>query len=326
MTDAALSSDTPHSVPLVDLAPLDTPEGTEAVGRAIREAGETVGFFYIANHGVAPGTVDGALDATRAFFALPEETRLRAKINRWHRGYVPVGQTKLDDAYTPDQKESFNWGRPTPEDHPDVQAGRVLTGPNQWPDEPAALRPALEGYYAQMDALAKRLFRGVAAALSLPHNFFAEKVAQPLVSCRVLHYPPQPADRAANAFGAAPHTDYGVMTILWQDPMGGLEIKDRAGNWIAAPQIPGTFVINFGDLMQRWSNDRFVSSPHRVINASGRDRYSIACFYNPSYDETIACLPGCADASGGGHYEPTTVGAFMTEKFDRNYAYRKKAG
>ena len=129
----------------------------------------------------------------------------------------------------------------------------------------------------------------------------------------------------ADQFGAAPHTDWGCMTVLWQDAVGGLQVKNRAGAWIDAPYIDGTFVINIGDMLARWSNDLFVSTPHRVVNASGRERYSIPMFYDPDFDTVVECLPNCSSAANPPKYPRTIAGEYITAKYDDAYAYRKTA-
>jgi isopenicillin N synthase-like dioxygenase len=146
---------------------------------------------------------------------------------------------------------------------------------------------------------------------------------KPTTFLRLLHYPTQPEE--GGLFGSAPHTDYGYITLLAQDDVGGLEVKNRAGNWIAAPPIPDTFVMNVGDILARWSNDSFVSTPHRVINRSGRERYSQPFFFDPSMDEMIEALPTCVPAGTEPKYSPVLYGAYLMERIDRNYHYRKGA-
>jgi len=145
----------------------------------------------------------------------------------------------------------------------------------------------------------------------------------PLVRARLLHYPPKEAAIDADQAGAAEHTDYGTITILWQDDVGGLQVKNRAGRWIDAPPIEETFVINIGDMLERWSNDLFVSTPHRVVNASGRERYSIPVFYDPDYETIVECLPNCASEGNAARYPPIVAGDYITARYDGTYSYRR---
>lgn len=311
-------------VPVIDIAPLIArePAATARIAAQIRAACESAGFFYIKGHGVADALLERTLAASRAFFALPEAERLKIKINQAHRGFVPTGQTVLGKGLKPDLKESFNFSVELAPDDPDILAGKPLAGPNQWPDLPG-WKTDVQAYYEAIVALGNHVLRGLALALELPEDHFTRLYATHIGRCRLLHYPPQPGVLAGDQFGAARHSDYGCITILWQDPLGGLEVQNHAGDWIAAPFVPGTFVVNLGDLMQRWTNDRFVSSKHRVINRSGRERYSIPLFYDPAFDTLVECLPTCQGPGNPPKYEPISVGAWVTGKYNANYAYRK---
>lgn len=313
-------------VPVIDMAPLIArePVGMARVGTAIRDAAERVGFFYVAHHGVSEALLERTLAASRAFFSLPEAERLAIKVNQFHRGFVPTGQTVLGSGLKPDLKESFNFSVELAPDDPDVLAGKPLMGPNQWPNLPG-WRETVQAYYDAVVTLGNHLMRGLALALDLPEDYFAAMYRRHFARARLLHYPPQPGSLTDDQFGAARHADYGCITILWQDPLGGLEIQNRAGDWVAAPYLPGTFVINLGDLMQRWTNDRFVSSKHRVINRSGRERFSIPVFFDPHVDTIIECLPTCQGPGNPPRHPPISCGAWVTAKYDKNYAYRKGA-
>jgi isopenicillin N synthase-like dioxygenase len=313
-------------VPVVDIAPLLAHDaaGTRRVADQIRAASELVGFFYITHHGVAPALLERTLAASREFFALPEAERLKLKVNRWHRGFVPTGQTVLGAGLKPDLKESFNFSVELAPEDPDVIAGRPLAGPNQWPDLPG-WRATVQAYYDAIVEVGNHVLRGLALALELPESHFTSLFGRHIARARLLHYPPQSGPLTGDQFGAARHADYGCITILWQDPLGGLEVQNRAGDWIAAPFLPGSFVVNLGDLMQRWTNDRFVSAKHRVINRSGRERYSIPVFYDPAFDTVIECLPTCQGPDNPARYPAITCGAWITGKYDQNYAYRKGA-
>jgi isopenicillin N synthase-like dioxygenase len=314
-------------IPVIDLAGLCAPgePGLAEVGRQIRRAATEVGFFYIANHGVPQRVIDDAFAEARSFFRRPAAEKEEVRVNALHRGWLAPGGAVMDGAKRPDLKESFIFGLELPPDDPDVRAGKPLMGPNQWPASQPGLRTALSAYYDAVLACGQRLLRGFAAALDLPPDHFAEKFRKPLARGSAIWYPPQPPELGESQFGVSAHTDYGCITILSQDATGGLQVQNRAGEWIAAPPVPGTYVINIGDLMARWTNDLFVSTPHRVVNSSGRERQSIAVFYDPHPDTEIAVLPACVRPVIPPAYEPTTCGAHILGRFARSFAYRKEA-
>jgi isopenicillin N synthase-like dioxygenase len=313
-------------VPVIDIAPVIArdPAGTARVAAQIRAACESAGFFYIKGHGVPEALLARTFAASRRFFELPEAERLAITVNPWHRGFVPTGQTVLGKGLKPDLKESFNFSVELAADDPDILAGKPLAGPNQWPDLPG-WKADVQAYYDAVVALGNHVLRGLALALDLSEDHFTKLYARHIGRCRLLHYPPHPGAVTDDQFGAARHSDYGCITLLLQDPLGGLEVQNHAGDWIAAPYLPGTFVVNCGDLMQRWTNDRFVSSKHRVINRSGRERYSIPLFYDPAFDTLVECLPTCQGPGNPPRYEPISVGDWVTGKYNANYAYRKGA-
>ena len=314
-----------QSIPVVELAPLlaetDKAAVAEAVGRACRE----VGFFYIAGHGVPPALVTRAFAEVRRFFALPDERKMAVHMrgSPCHRGYYPLFEENTDPDLTADLKEGFDIALELGPDDPDVIAGKPLHGPNQWPEDLPGFRETLEDYYAAMRQLARRLLRAFALGLDIPEDFFEDKVDKPLAQLRTLHYPPQAGHIEAETLGCGAHTDYGCLTILAQDDVGGLQLCNSAGEWIAAPPIPGTFVVNIGDQMARWTNGLFAATRHRVINTSGRERYSLPFFFDPNYDTVVECLDTCRDAEHPPKYPPVTAGEYLLERFDATYSYRQ---
>ena len=313
-------SATADEVPVLDLSPLTAGGDLSALAAALRQACVATGFFYVRAHGIAQPVFDGVFDATRRYFALPEAQRLAHRMDdRFRRGFMPQGVNQ-HPGYAPDLKESYEIGVDLPLDHPDVVAGLPLHGPNRWPAECPWLRDAAEAYFEQATALGKRLLRLFAVSLGMPADHFAQWCANPMVQMRLFHYPPQeppqqPAGGDAAAFGVAPHTDYGMITLLSQDPVGGLELRKRDGEWIAAPFIPGTLVVNLGDLFQRWTNDFYRSNPHRVVNRSGRERFSIPTFFNLDYAAPVLCLPTCQSAENPPRYAPIRSGDYLLGRF-----------
>jgi isopenicillin N synthase-like dioxygenase len=306
---------TQEEVPILDLTPLLANTDLSALAHELRHACETIGFFYVKNHGVPQDAIDGVFEATRRYFDLPLSERLRTKIDdRFRRGYMPQGINQ-HPGYAPDLKESYELALDLPLDDPDVAAGLPLHGPNRWPDEHPWLREAAERYFDETMALGKRLLRLFAISLDLPPDYFLQFTRKPMVQTRLFHYPPAPAVRADNAFGVAPHSDYGMITLLTQDPIGGLELRKRDGEWIGAPFIPGTFVINLGDMFKVWTNDLYVSNLHRVVNRTGRERYSIPTFFNLDYDAPVACLPSCQSEANPPKYAPIKSGDYLLSRF-----------
>ena len=315
------------SIPVIDISPLygEDLADARAVAADIRRASIEAGFFYIRGHHMPPDLMRATLMASKFFFSRPDAEKRAIQVNGAHRGYVPFAQTTLGRQYKADLKESFNFAFPFAADDPDVVAGKPLIGVNQWPQGEEVWRGVLEDYYRTLFEVGQRVLEGFALALEAPRTYFRDLYKRPLVRTRLLHYPPQPEGSGEDQFGAAPHTDWGCMTLLWQDQVGGLQVRNRAGQWIDAPYIEGTFVVNIGDMLERWSNDLFVSTPHRVVNASGRERYSIPMFYDPDFDTAVECLPNCSGTGNPPKYPRTVAGEYITAKYDEAYAYRKKA-
>lgn len=229
------------------------------------------------------------------------------------------------EATRPDHKEFFSIGLELPEDDTNVLAGEALRGPNQWPAFMPELQKALDDYYAAIAVAGADLLTAVAAGLGIDEDFFTAKYDKRLQRTQMVYYPPHPPMAEADQFGVAPHTDYGCITLLYQDDSGGLQVRELGTNdWIDATPIHGSLVVNVGDLLARWSNDRFRSTLHRVINKSGHERYSIATFYDPTYSAMVdPCDLGVEpDAS---LYPPVAAGDYILKRIDDSMAYRKKA-
>lgn len=313
-------------LPIIDFAAVRAHDtaGTQRAAQAIRDACLTDGFFYIANHGV-PQAVIGAVHAEgQRFFRQPPEVKRVAAVNARHRGFNALGDAHMYEARKPDHKEFFTIGLELPEDDPDVLAGEKLRGPNNWPPDMPGFRATLEAYYAAMLACGADLMRAVAVSLDLDADFFVARYRKPLQRTQIVYYPPQPADLGEDQFGVAPHSDFGCITLLWQDSNGGLEVLERSTRrWIPAPPIEGTLVINVADLLARWTNDRYASTPHRVINSSGRERLSIATFHDPDYKAMVDPRDlGTPDAEC--LYEPVLAGDHIVGRIERSFGYRKK--
>lgn len=298
-----------EKLPVIDMRPLFDESATAAranVAREIDAACRDNGFFYVTGHGVDPAILARLEAASWRFFSLPEEQKLNiamAKGGRAWRGFFPVGNELTSGK--PDLKEGIYFGTELPPDHPRVRAGVPLHGQNLFPAEVPELRNAVLDYIDALTNTAHALMQGVALALSLDRRYFADHyTADPTVLFRIFHYPPSPA--GDEGWGVGEHTDYGLLTLLAQDKIGGLQVKTARG-WIEAPPIEGTFVCNIGDMLDRLTGGIYRSTPHRVRNTSGRGRLSFPFFFDPGFDAEIVPLP----------HNSTSVRDDSAERWDR---------
>lgn len=318
-------------IPILDVASLygEDEEAIRATAATLRTYLEKIGFLYIVGHPIARADVEAVREASRQFFALSEEQKSTLKIDKNFRGYLAfAGSTIVTSSVAkvskPNQSESIFFMHEIAGDDRRALAGEPLQGPNQWPDEAMlpGFKGAIERYVEAMGTLGRKMVGAIARSLDLPADSLDRYFEDPTTFLRLLHYPTQP--REEGLFGSAPHTDYGFITLLSQDDVGGLEVKNKAGDWVPAPPVPDSFVMNVGDILARWSNDQFVSTPHRVINRSGRERYSQPFFFDPSMDEMIETLDVCVPAGTQPKYEPVLYADYLMERIDKNYHYRKK--
>ena len=317
-----------NALPIIDISPLyrNNEAGHLVVAEQIDRACRDWGFFYIKGHPISAERITELTAHAKRFFALPTEQKLEIDITKsqHHRGYGAVATEQLDPNQPCDLKETFDMGFHMPADHPDVVAGKPLRGPNRHPARLETWQPLLEAHYQDMQALACTLLRAIAMALGIERDFFDKRFVEPISVFRMIHYPPRQTATSADQQGAGAHTDYGCVTLLHQDSAGGLQVQNVKGEWIDAPPIEGTYVVNIGDMMARWSNDRYKSTPHRVISPLGVDRYSMPFFAEPHPDTEIACLPGCHSADNPPKYPATTCSQYMLSRFAETYAYRRE--
>jgi len=317
-------------IPVIDYGPYfaGAPGALERLAEDVRYACENIGFFYALNHGVPQEIVDRGFAASRRFHALPLEAKLRLQLNENNIGYMPMnasvqGASQVHKATKPNQNESFFISHDRGPDHPDVLAGLPLRGRNQWPEGLPGVREDMTGYFRALGAMCDRMLPPFAVALGMNQDCFAPFFAdEGHANLRFLHYPPQ-QDMSENTFGTAPHTDNSFMTALARTDVPGLAIRLPTGEWFAPPVIPGTFLINLGNIMRRWSNDRFLSTPHGVINESGTDRYSIAYFHSPNPAAVIECLPSCVSADNPPRYPKAVYRDLVLEFYRANYFHQK---
>lgn len=321
-------------IPVIDIAALGRAPagaGLEAIAEEVRAACLGTGFFYLTGHGVADDLTAGMFAANRAFHALPLDQKLAIKLNRWHRGYQPfatstlVSSARFAPAAHANQLESFFLRHEVSADAPGYRDAGLM-GPNQWPDQwpdGAAFRDVVGRYDRATRELGLRLLPVFAVAAGERPDFFAPFFAAPSTALRLIHYPPTSDTGHEGQFGIHPHTDYGFMTILAQDEVGGLEVQRVDGGWVEAPHCPGAFVVNIGDILARWTNDRFNSTPHRVINKSrARSRYSAGMFFDPDVAAVIRCLDSFVDDGNPPKYPPIRYGDYFSLRLDSNYPDR----
>ncbi|GAA0707821.1 isopenicillin N synthase family oxygenase [Dactylosporangium roseum] len=287
------------ALPIVDVSRLVRAGEDPRAAAAIEAACRASGFFYVAGHGV-PEELIARLDrGARAFFALPETEKLEiamARGGRAWRGFFPVGAELTSGV--PDQKEGLYFGTELGPDAPQVRAGLPLHGANLFPRGVPELRSAVLEYLDALTGTAQAVLRGVAQSLGLAPGYFADGyTAEPTVLFRVFHYPPTPP--GSDAWGVGEHTDYGLLTLLLQDDNGGLQVKTRTG-WLDAPPLPGTFVCNIGDMLDRMTGGWYRSTPHRVRNLSGNERLSFPFFFDPDFTAEVPALPGRAATGADG--------------------------
>ena len=319
-------------IPLIDLGGHTDPDRAGALesARQLHDALSTIGFAYITGHTVAPAVREAAFDVSRAFHASSLAQKQTLAINGFHRGYMGLATSTIVTSSVakvtrPNMSESLMLMHELPSDDPGLLAGAPLQGPNQWPDWIPGFQTPVNRFIADVDTLGRYIIQLIAMSLDLPARSLDHYFDKPTTFLRMLHYPPQPL-MEQEQIGSAPHTDYGVITLLAQDSSGGLQVRPRGGDWIDAPPIPDSFVLNVGDMLARWTNNRFVSTPHRVINRSGGDRYSLPYFLDPGMDALITCLPTCTDAAHPPHYPPVRYGDYLMERLNKNYDYRLRPG
>lgn len=312
------------TLPLIDLDHLRCGQTDDrvAVGRQIRRASETVGFFYVGNHGITDEAITEALSAARRFFARPEDEKRAVGVDGRHRGYLGFGAARMEGAAAADLKESYAFGVERTVPAPDDPAAQLI-GPNQWPSEPPEFAGVVYDLFLSMVAAGRTLLSGIALALDLPAAFFEPAVTDPLARGSLIHYPPRPAASTTTQFGVGAHTDFGLVTLLWQDGVGGLEVQGLDGHWLPVPPVPGTLVVNVGDLLARWSNDRLRSNPHRVVNPGASDRYSIAVFLDPAYETAIDPRDSAGPSGGSARYPRVLAGDYIIQRFESSFAYRR---
>jgi len=313
-------------IPIIDIAEIDQIDGPEieSIVLQIRKAYSTAGFAYIVNHGVDPLLIKNLFQKSVEFHSLPVEAKMKIELNELHRGFIPINtstdkNSQLAVVTKPNQSESFIMMREADLNDPAVQMGDYLAGPNQWPEELPQFRKTLISYFDELTHLCHNICRTIALALRTDVEAFAAEFAPPTTFLRLLHYPPQSPDSPGDLYGSAPHRDFGCITILAQDETGGLQLRNSLGNWIDAPFMKDSFVMNFGDMLHRWSNGLFISTPHRVINSSGKERFSCPFFFEPNINSTVSALASCITPENPQQFDSIIYGEFLRTELQSGY-------
>ncbi len=297
-------------IPVLDIGAYlaGAPGARQTLAAAVAATCQDTGFLVITNHGIDPTLIEGAFAAASDFFDLDTVRKLQFKVRDLNIGYLPYGAqvvrtSKINNNTQPNLSESFYIVTDLTEDDPRIAAGDPLYGLNRWPREMPSFKARTLAYFQAMRPLAQRMVSVIATSLDLPEDYFDEDFHEPTITLRLIRYPLH--DGAAdNQFGFAPHIDTSFLTLLAQSALPGLEVRTREGEWIRPPAQPGTFVVNTGEMLARYSNDRYVPTPHRVINANNALRHAVPFFYGPGLQAVIRPVPSCISADNPAKYEP----------------------
>ena len=311
----------PDAIPVIDLSQLHDNTNPSAVATALHAASQGLGFIYVSGHGIPADAIASARASALSFFRSDENDKQSVLISEQHRGWLKPGAAKMDDDAKADLKESFIWG--AQDKVGDCSENHPLHGKNQWPGFLPELETAAMTYFEHAHRVAHVLMRGFALGMNLDETFFLKSCTNPLSRASFVYYPAQPEDSGEEQFGVAPHTDFGVLTVLCQDDTGGLQVQDINGDWIHAPPIEDTLVVNVGDLLSRWTAGEYKSTPHRVVNTSGKERISLVLAFDPDPETIIDAndIPGLTATE-----EPISCGDYLLWRFEKAFAYRKKTG
>ncbi|KAK9830405.1 hypothetical protein WJX72_011582 [[Myrmecia] bisecta] len=298
-------------LPVIDLS-----RDEKEVVTALRSACLDHGFFCVSKHGISQEVIMQQFEESKKFYALDLETKMKYESDHNNIGFTPMGEQTLDppNQTTGDTKEScyLRW----PEVPADSELAKLpFMGPNKWPDaDLPSFRPVFEAYMTALADLSARLTRLLALALHLPDTWFDDKFDHPFLTCRPIHYAEQASNPASGVFGAGAHTDWGFTTLLITDGTPGLQLNYK-GEWLDVPPVDDAIVVNLGDLLQRWTNDQFKSTLHRVVTRSSKERYSCAFFVSPNVNALVECLPTCLKPGETPKHKPITCAAYQHGKY-----------
>ncbi len=306
-------------IPVIDISPLRDGSDPQGVARALHAASQGLGFIYVSGHGIPDDIIASARVSAYRLFRASESDKETIRVSERHRGWLGRGGAKMQDDARADLKESFIWGYQdedgnTPEDH-------ALRGANRWPAFVPEMQTNAMAYFHHAHDVARHLMRGFALGLDLDEDFFLKTCSRPLSRASFVYYPAQPEDMGDQQFGVGPHTDFGVLTVLCQDSVGGLQVQDVNGDWIHAPPIEGTLIVNVADLLARWTDGAYKSTPHRVVNSSGSERLSLVLAFDPDPETLIDAREIFGEDHEAGE-EPITCGDYLVWRFGKAFSYR----
>jgi isopenicillin N synthase-like dioxygenase len=317
------------TIPIIDVADAlaGIHGGIESAANQVRSALTTVGFFIMTGHGLPRAQIDRSFAAVAQLHRLRMERKMALKMNAHNNGYMTMGRyavwtSDVNNNDQPDLNEAFFIRKERPADDPVYMSGRRFLGPNQWPEEDdlPGFRDEVLKYMHSLETLSHRLLPIAAMALDLESDWFDTAFDDSYYILRMSHYPPVKAE--ANQFGIAPHTDANFLTYLPLTEVPGLQVRMPDGSWQDVPYVPGAFAVNSGDIVKRWSNGLFKSTPHRALPPTDRDRYALPFFFGPSWDAMIECLPTCCGPDNPPQWPATTYGEWMTSWYDANYDHK----
>jgi len=309
-------------IPVIDFAPLIAQGHITEVSKALMSAALNTGFFYIKNHDIDPNIIQAALDASKRFFHLSKEEKALVSVNTSQRGWLGPKMATLEGAKTHDLKEIFFTGPDVWSDEMWAKRSQIpLITHNLWPDSLPELKHDLLAYYNATCLLGRQVLKAIAVGLGEDADFFERRYTSPLGRSQLVYYPrSSQQDEAEERFGAAPHTDFGVITLLHQDNNGGLQVLNKQQEWVEATPIENTFVCNIGDLLHRWTNGHLSSNLHRVINRSNNERYSMPIFFDPDADTIIHPSDFKQFANDVSHCPPIKVADYIHGKNSKAFA------
>ncbi|KAF9019957.1 Clavaminate synthase-like protein [Hymenopellis radicata] len=328
LVESASKANTSFSaIPVIDLSTIHSSDATsrKLLANQLRDACINVGFFYVRNHGIPEQVVSSFISESKEYFSMPLDYKMQLENKKTpnFKGYSPLLSGNNDPNNNGDLQEGFEFGwepLTTGAAQDDRSGDGVMAGANVWPDKPPRFREAALQYYHSAVRLGKAMFPLFALALHLDEDFFEDKTVHSAALMKVLHYPPQTGPVDGRVLGIGAHTDWECFTILWQEPdIQALQVLNSDNQWIDAPPIPGTMVINLGDQLARWTNGIFKSTVHRAINRSGVRRYSIPLFFGTDYDVKLEPIPGCVSDTRPMQYEVVTAGEYVQSKLKQTY-------
>ena len=307
-------------IPKIDISEIEEKEFSRTLLQDFFSAYNKYGFGYIINHGIEKTLIEQLFQVSKQFHSQPLSEKMRVALDHNHRGYIAINtstdvNSKLADVKKPNQSESFMMMREDKSELPDV----YLSGPNQWP-KLENFKEVLEKYTCNMTKLGRNLMRLALLSSGVKDLSVMQSLDTPTIWLRLLHYPPISKNSPSDLYGSAPRTDFGCLTILAQDEIGGLQVQTREGEWIDVPKLEGSFVVNVGDMLSRYTNGLLRSTPHRVINKSGKERFSCPFFFDPHTNAVVQPLKG----TGKPKFSPINFGEFLREELEASYEKHKK--